>query len=78
VYAHADGLRRRLEELLQQWRRAGVPPRWQLMNTLEHILALKDPRTTIWSPVPLMLTATLDDGWGHGLEVIEACALAPA
>lgn len=30
----------------------------------------------MWDPPPLMITATLDDGWGHGIEVIELCAKA--
>lgn len=28
----------------------------------------------LWDNPPLMLTATLDDGWGHGLEVIRLYA----
>ena len=30
----------------------------------------------LWDAPPLMLTATLDDGWGYGLEVIEKLAAA--
>ena len=30
----------------------------------------------LWDTPPLMLTATLDDGWGYGLEVIEKLAAA--
>jgi methylmalonyl-CoA mutase cobalamin-binding subunit len=26
----------------------------------------------LWPQAPRMMTATLDDGWGHGLQVIEA------
>lgn len=71
-------LRKRLQCLLQTWRETGAPPRWQLMNTLQEIVAWKDERRAngIYSAPPLMLTATLDDGWGHGLEVIEMCARA--
>ena len=28
----------------------------------------------LWPQSPLMVTATLDDGWGHGLDIIEALA----
>jgi methylmalonyl-CoA mutase cobalamin-binding subunit len=28
----------------------------------------------LWAPPPLMVTATIDDGWGHGLAVIEKLA----
>jgi methylmalonyl-CoA mutase cobalamin-binding subunit len=30
----------------------------------------------LWKSPPLMLTATIDDGWGHGLDVIEKLAAA--
>ena len=30
----------------------------------------------LWVQPPLMVTATIDDGWGHGLEVIEKLAQA--
>lgn len=71
-----DELRNRLEDLLQTWRTSGVPPRWQLMNTLQAMLEWKDNERIpgLWNPPPLLLTATLDDGWGHGLEVVELCA----
>jgi len=28
----------------------------------------------LWPQSPLMITATLDDGWGHGLDIIETLA----
>lgn len=72
----SDKLRNRLEDLLQTWRTSGVPTRWQLMNTLQDLRAWKDNEqiSGLWNPPPMMLTATLDDGWGHGLEVVELCA----
>ena len=30
----------------------------------------------LWRNPPLMVTATIDDGWGHGLQVVEALARA--
>lgn len=70
-----DALRQRLQDLLRTWQTSGVPPRWELMNTLQSLLEWKKKRKLagLWNPPPLLLTATLDDGWGHGLEVIEAC-----
>jgi len=69
-------LQSHLEGLLQSWRQLGIPPRWQLMNQLEDLIAWrgKNQITGLWKSPPLMLTATLDDGWGHGLEVIELSA----
>ena len=71
-------LRRHLQALLQSWRETGVPPRWQLMNTLQELLEWRANQDIqgLWNPPPLLATATLDDGWGHGLEVIETCGRA--
>ena len=76
LHRDAQKLRNRLKDLLQTWQTSGVPPRWQLMNTLQDLHAWKDAEhiSGLWKPPPMMLTATLDDGWGHGLEVIEQCA----
>lgn len=76
----ADGtenlLREKLQSLLQNWRRSGLPPRLQLMNELRELLEWREKSRIagLWASAPLMLTATIDDGWGHGLEVIEQCA----
>ena len=69
-------LRKRLTDLLNEWRRDGAPPRTTLMNCLKSVIHDKADGSAraIWSDPPLMLTATLDDGWGHGLEVIHTCA----
>lgn len=73
-----NSLRRHLRNLLQNWRDAGLPPRWQLMNELQELLEWREKNQIagLWDPPPLMLTATVDDGWGHGLEVVERCACA--
>lgn len=68
----------RLENLLAHWQKEGIPARWELQNSLIEIIEWKD-RTQpepLWKAPPLMLTATLDDGWGHGLRTIELCARA--
>jgi hypothetical protein len=69
-------LREQLRSLLQNWRQAGLPPRWQLMNELQDLLEWRKSKQIagLWARPPLMLTATIDDGWGHGLEVVELCA----
>jgi hypothetical protein len=69
-------LRRKLENLLNRWRHEGLPSRSELQSLLREIADWKarTGQRGLWSRSPLMLTATLDDGWGHGLELIEACA----
>ena len=68
--------RKRLSDLLNEWRRDGVPPRTTLMNCLKSVIDWKNSNGygALWPAPPLMVTATLDDCWGHGLEVIHTCA----
>ena len=64
--------------LLQKWRLKGKPTREDYLagaRTLER-LRRESPHRGLWPEPPLMITATLDDGWGHGLDVIEALAAA--
>jgi len=72
----ANPLREQLRSLLQNWRQTGLPSRWQLMSELRDLLEWREKNRIagLWDPPPLMLTATVDDGWGHGLEVVELCA----
>ncbi len=70
--------RKELEAVLRRWRELGLPPRRRLMDQLE---ALEKKRRSLgvanlWLERPTLATATLDDGWGHGIGVIESCARA--
>jgi hypothetical protein len=64
--------------LLQEWRLKGRPTREDYLAGAQVLesLRLKSPSGGMWAKPPLMITATLDDGWGHGLQVIEALAAA--
>jgi methylmalonyl-CoA mutase cobalamin-binding subunit len=48
------------------------------LNTAEDLTAWRTAHhhPGLWPSPPLMLTATIDDGWGHGLEIIEKLAAA--
>lgn len=72
----ADELGKRLETLLQDWREHGLPPRWSIEQSLLRLFDWQNEHETeaLLSPRPLLFTATLDDGWGHGLELIHLCA----
>ncbi len=68
-------MRTRIEALLNNWHRK--PPTRE--GYLEAAVVLTAARRrsgqqTLWQRAPLMLTATLDDGWGHGLDIIHALA----
>ncbi len=67
-----------LEERLRRWRAQGLPPRWSLLQELQELVAL---RSSLGVRHPLgrflhLLTATLDDGWGMGIDMIHhACGV---
>lgn len=73
-----EDLKEHLESLLAQWRREGIPTRWELQNIFRKINEERSPPGDqgLWESAPLVLTATLDDGWGNGLRIIESCARA--
>jgi hypothetical protein len=65
-------------EVLQKWAHEGKPTREDYLKGARVLETLRRqaPNRGLWLKPPLMITATLDDGWGHGLEVIEALASA--
>jgi methylmalonyl-CoA mutase cobalamin-binding subunit len=74
-----SAFRSEVEDLLAAWRREGLPPRWALLRQLQGLDAHREAIFRTASSLPAMPTvhlATLDDGWGHGLDVIESAARA--
>jgi B12 binding domain len=69
-------VRDRVSGLLQQWSRRGKPSREDYMAMARELEAWRRQSAPggLWAKPPLMVTATLDDGWGHGLDIIEALA----
>lgn len=67
---------RAIEEVIHRWSREGIPPRWTLVEDLKKLIQLKKSLdVSSVMPVPFrLITATLDDGWGLGIEIIHhAC-----
>jgi hypothetical protein len=72
-------LGRRILELLEEWeRRPRRPSRQEFLATAAALEAWRraGDGSGLWRAPPVLLTATLDDAWGHGLVVIEALAAA--
>jgi len=67
--------RQKLLDCLQDWQ-AHPPTRESYLNAARELTAWRAKRghPGLWALSPLMVTATIDDGWGHGLEVIERLA----
>ncbi len=67
-------MRARIEALLNDWRRR-PPSRERYLESAANLTAgRRSSLKPLWPRSPRMLTATLDDGWGHGLEIIHALA----
>lgn len=66
-------LRNALESLSRRWLTQGLPSRSEVLRAADEINEWKrqNGETGIWTATPLLLTATLDDGIGQGIEIIE-------
>jgi methylmalonyl-CoA mutase cobalamin-binding subunit len=66
-------LRNALESQSRKWLSQGLPSRERLIAAAVKLNAWKKRNgvTGIWPTAPLLLTATLDDGIGQGIEIIE-------
>ena len=69
-------MRNRVTDLLQQWSRRGKPSREDYFSMAREfeVVRRQSEWGGLWPQPPSMITATLDDGWGHGLDIIEALA----
>ncbi len=58
------------------WISSGLPSRQGLDHSADELLALRKRlgATGLWETSPVMITATLDDGLGQGLSIIEKYA----
>jgi methylmalonyl-CoA mutase cobalamin-binding subunit len=63
-------------EAIQELRTAGKPSRETLMAAARSLAEkrIQSGSPGLWKRPPRMALATVDDGWGHGLEVIRAWA----
>jgi methanogenic corrinoid protein MtbC1 len=70
--------RREVDTVATLWLCDGLPSRQALMAAADQLTQLRNQLEveSLWHRAPLMLTATLDDGLGQGLSVIEAFAAA--
>ena len=67
-------MRARIEALLNHWR-DNPPTREGYLEAAAKLTAgRRSGLKPLWPRSPHMVTATLDDGWGHGLDIIHALA----
>jgi methylmalonyl-CoA mutase cobalamin-binding subunit len=71
----ADELHSAVERLLSTWRRKGLPGRDALVETAARLDASRGT-AALWPRPPTMLTATIDDGIGQGIDLIGRFAAA--
>jgi len=70
--------RKMIEKQCHEWIQHGLPSREQLLKTAAALESWKKQTgiSGIWPAAPLLLTATLDDGIGQGIEIIELFSMA--
>jgi methylmalonyl-CoA mutase cobalamin-binding subunit len=61
-----------IEEIVNTWTETGIPARATLHEIADEILKWRQEAGIpgLWEFPPLMLAATLDDGFGHGIQII--------
>ena len=64
-----------IESLLADWHRQS-PTRQGYLGAADQLAAQRCRQPALWPRPPRMVTATIDDGWGHGLAVIQSLAAA--
>ena len=72
----ASLLRERLSDLLDQWQGNELPSTYELEPVANDLLNWKQANciSGLWSKSPTMVTATLDDAIGKGIEIIQLFA----
>lgn len=73
-----DEFRNAVSRLAHQWLEAGLPSRQVLDASGDELARLRTRLKVrgLWQAPPTMLTATMDDGLGQGLAIIEKFAQA--
>lgn len=74
--AGKDKFRHRIASIVEQWKVSGNVGRSLYEETLKELIKWKTEAGLIglWDIEPLMLSATLDDAWGHGVSIINRFA----
>ncbi len=66
----------KINELLEAWRVDGMPSREGLLKAADALREWREAEDGAWEHPPRMVTATVDDGMGHGLDIIHRWASA--
>jgi methylmalonyl-CoA mutase cobalamin-binding subunit len=71
-----DTFRNAVHQLAGDWISSGLPSHQAVDQAADRLLSLRDKLGIqgLWALPPVMVTATLDDGLGQGLAVIEKYA----
>lgn len=70
------GFKQKLSRICEAWITGVLPSRQVVVDTAEALSQWKQAHQLagLWPNRPLMMTATLDDGLGYGIDIIERCA----
>lgn len=69
----SEELKKRLGLISQKWISEGLPSRQMVESTAEELTQWKRDHqiSGIWRNRPIIVTATIDDGIGQGIQIIE-------
>ena len=72
----ASSIAKNLRNVLARWKADGRPSRSALLYEADRLSDWKKTSRidSLWVSPPLLVTATVDDGWGQGLEIIHRYA----
>ena len=73
-----EAYREAIDQLARLWISSGLPSRQAVGQAADKLIRLRNHLgiAGLWASPPVMVTATLDDGLGQGLDVIETFAAA--
>lgn len=72
----AARFKEKLSRICEEWITSGLPSRQVVVGTAEALSQWKQAHQLVglWPNRPLMVTATLDDGLGYGIDIIKRYA----
>ncbi|MBI5063371.1 MAG: hypothetical protein HZB87_07910 [Desulfatitalea sp.] len=71
-----SALSQQLEKLSRGWIEQGLPSREQIVHSAQALIRWKKENDAqgLWPATPRLITATIDDGIGQGIEIIQLFA----
>lgn len=62
----------KIRNLVDNWRQSGLPGQFTLHEIADELMAWRQNEKIpgLWTEPPVIFGVTMDDGWGHGIQII--------